>query len=100
MPRYRWPEPIDGLSGWQGWELHQATGFKLGWLLRPEERAGEIWPVGPWGMAVRLENANRLEAGGGLEGIRGPVPASALHGPKNQRSLPSFQHQARGEPSR
>ncbi|MFM9102565.1 MAG: hypothetical protein ACKOPS_15050, partial [Cyanobium sp.] len=44
VPRYRWPEPIDGLSGWQGWELHQATGFKLGWLLRPEERAGEIWP--------------------------------------------------------
>jgi hypothetical protein len=41
----------------------------LGWLLLSEERAVEIWRGGQEGMAERLENATRLEAGEEFAGL-------------------------------
>jgi len=32
------------------------------WLLRPHDRAVELWRGGQQGMAERLENANRLDS--------------------------------------
>jgi Uma2 family endonuclease len=49
--------------------IYQANGARLGWLLFPEERAVEIWRGGQEGMAKRLENANRLEAGEEFPGL-------------------------------
>jgi len=49
--------------------LYQANGAQLGWLLLPEERAVEIWRGGHQGMAERLENATRLEAGEEFAGL-------------------------------
>lgn len=48
---------------------YQANGAQIGWLLLPEERAVEIWRGGAEGMAERLENASRLEAGEALAGL-------------------------------
>jgi hypothetical protein len=42
-------------------DLYQANGACLGWLLLPEERAVEIWKSGEKGMAVRLDNPERLD---------------------------------------
>jgi Uma2 family endonuclease len=50
-------------------ETYQANGARLGWLLLPEERAVEIWRGGELGMAQRLEQATRLEAGEALAGV-------------------------------
>jgi Uma2 family endonuclease len=49
--------------------LYQANGACLGWLLLPEERAVEIWKSGEKGMAVRLDNPDRLEAGEPFAGL-------------------------------
>jgi Uma2 family endonuclease len=49
--------------------LYQTNGAQLGWLLLPEERAVEIWRGGQVGMAERLENATRLEAGEAFAGL-------------------------------
>jgi Uma2 family endonuclease len=48
---------------------YQANGATLGWLLLSEERAVEIWRGGQEGMAERLENATRLEAGEEFAGL-------------------------------
>jgi hypothetical protein len=48
---------------------YQANGAQLGWLLLPHERAVEIWRCGEQGMAERLENATRLEAGETFGGL-------------------------------
>jgi Uma2 family endonuclease len=50
-------------------DLYQANGAHLGWLLLPEERAVEIWQGGQPGIAERLVNASRLEAGEGFAGL-------------------------------
>jgi Uma2 family endonuclease len=50
-------------------DLYQANGARLGWLLLPEERAVEIWHGDQRGMAERLENARRLEAGEDFGGL-------------------------------
>jgi Uma2 family endonuclease len=50
-------------------DLYQANGACLGWLLLPQERAVEIWRGGQEGMAERVENASRLEAGEGFGGL-------------------------------
>ena len=50
-------------------DLYQANGARLGWLLLPEERAVEIWRGDQRGMAERLENASRLEAGEDFAGL-------------------------------
>jgi len=50
-------------------DLYQANGACLGWLLLPHERAVEIWRGGQEGMAERVENASRLEAGEGFGGL-------------------------------
>ena len=42
---------------------YQANGAQLGWLLLPQKRAVETWQGGQQGMAQRLDNASRLEAG-------------------------------------
>jgi hypothetical protein len=49
--------------------LYQANGAQLGLLLLPEERAVEIWRGGHQGMAERLENATRQEAGEEFAGL-------------------------------
>ena len=53
--------------------LYQANGAQLGWLLFPEQRAVEIWPVRPEAgeptAPQRLENAMRLEGGAVLPGL-------------------------------
>ena len=53
--------------------LYQANGAQLGWLLFPEQRAVEIWPVRPEAgeptAPQRLENAMRLEGGAVLQGL-------------------------------
>ena len=48
---------------------YQVNGARLGWLLFPEERAVEIWRGGQEGMAERLEDASRLEAGEEFPGL-------------------------------
>jgi len=48
---------------------YQANGADLGWLLLPEERAVEIWRGGQQGLAERLDNATRLEAGEAFAGL-------------------------------
>ena len=48
---------------------YQVNGADLGWLLLPEERAVEIWRGGQQGLAQRLENATRLEAGEAFAGL-------------------------------
>ena len=50
-------------------DLYQANGARLGWLLLPHEQAVEIWRGGQEGMAERLENATRLEAGEEFAGL-------------------------------
>jgi Uma2 family endonuclease len=49
--------------------LYQANGAVLGWLLLPEQQAVEIWRGGQQGMAERLDNASRLEAGEAFGGL-------------------------------
>jgi Uma2 family endonuclease len=53
--------------------LYQANGAQLGWLLFPEQRAVEIWPVRPEAgeptAPQRLENAMRLEGGAVMPGL-------------------------------
>jgi Uma2 family endonuclease len=50
-------------------DLYQANGAQLGWLLLPEHQAVEIWQGGQQGMAQRLDNASRLEAGEAFAGL-------------------------------
>jgi Uma2 family endonuclease len=53
----------------QKMDLYQANGAQLGWLLLPEQQAVEIWQGGQQGMALRLDNASRLEAGEAFAGL-------------------------------
>ena len=45
------------------------TSTRHRWLLRPHDRALEIWRGGQQGMAERLENANRLDGPELAEGL-------------------------------
>ncbi len=47
---------------------YQANGAQLGWLLIPEERAVEVWPVA--GEPYRIEAATQLDGGQLLPGLR------------------------------
>lgn len=47
---------------------YQANGAQLGWLLIPEERSVEVWPVA--GEPYRIEAATQLDGGQLLPGLR------------------------------
>nr|WP_315859780.1 Uma2 family endonuclease [Cyanobium sp. Aljojuca 7D2] len=47
---------------------YHANGAQLGWLLIPEERAVELWPVA--GEPYRIEAATQLDGGQLLPGLR------------------------------